>query len=34
MLLETLGTGLLRNLLTGKCTIRGSEGTIRAGENL
>ena len=33
MLLETLGTGLLRNFLTGKCTIRGSEGTIRAGEN-
>ena len=33
MLLETLGTVLLGNLLTGKCTIRGSEGAIRAGEN-
>ena len=33
MLLETLGTALLGNLLTGKCTIRWSEGTIRAGGN-
>ena len=33
MLLRTLGTSLLRNLLTGKGTIRTGEGTIRAGEN-
>ena len=33
MLLGTLGTSLLGNLLTGKGTIRAIEGTIRAGEN-
>ena len=33
MLLGTLGASLLRNLLTGKGTIRSSEGTMRAGEN-
>ena len=33
MLLGTLGAGLLRNLLTGKGTIRAGKGTIRAGEN-
>ena len=33
MLLGTLGASLLGNLLTGKCTIRADEGTIRAGEN-
>ena len=33
MLLGTLGATLLGNLLTGKSTIRESEGTIRAGEN-
>ena len=32
-LLGTLGATLLGNLLTGKSTIRESEGTIRAGEN-
>ena len=29
----TLGANLLRNLLTSKCTIRASEGIIRAGQN-
>ena len=33
MLLGTLGTSLLGNLLTGKGTITASEGTIRASEN-
>ena len=33
MLLETLGASLLRNLLTGKGTIKTGEGTIRADEN-
>ena len=33
MLLGTLGASLLRNLLTGKGTIRAGRGTIRAGEN-
>ena len=33
MLLQTLGAGLLRNLLTGKGTIRASEEKIRADEN-
>ena len=33
MLLGTLGATLLGNLLTGKSTIRETEGTIRAGEN-
>ena len=33
MLLGTLGASLLRNLLTGKSTIRAGKGTIRAGEN-
>ena len=33
MLLDTLGASLFGNLLTGKCTNRASEGTIRAGEN-
>ena len=33
MLLGTLGASLLGKLLTGKCTIRADEGTIRAGEN-
>ena len=33
MLLGTLGASLLRNLLTGKGTIRSSKGTMRAGEN-
>ena len=32
MLLGTLGASLLRNLLTGKGTIRAGEGTIRAGQ--
>ena len=32
MLLGTLGTSSLRNLLTGKSTIRAGEGTFRAGE--
>ena len=31
MLLSTLGASLLRNLLTGKGTIRVGEGTIKAG---
>ena len=30
MLLGTLGASLLRNLLTGKETVRAGEGTIRA----
>ena len=33
MLLGTVGASLLGNLLTGKGTIRASEGTIRAGQN-
>ena len=32
MLLGTLGDTLLRNLLTGKGTIRVGEGMIRAGQ--
>ena len=32
MLLGTLVPGLLRNLLTGKITIRAAEGTVRAGQ--
>ena len=32
MLLGTLGAILLGNLLTGKGTIRASEGTIRSGQ--
>ena len=32
MLLSTLGTSLLGNILAGKCTIRSCKGTIRAGE--
>ena len=32
MLLGTLGASLLRNLLTGKGTIRAGEGTIRVGQ--
>ena len=31
--IDTLGANLLRNLLTSKCTIRASEGIIRAGQN-
>ena len=33
MLLGTLGASLLGNLLTGKGTIRASEGTVRADQN-
>ena len=33
MLLSTLGSSLLGNLLTGKDTIRAGEGTIRAGRD-
>ena len=33
ILLETLGAGLLGNLLTYKDAIRTTEGTIRAGKN-
>ena len=33
MLLGTLGASLLRNLLTGKGTIKAGEGTIRAEQN-
>ena len=33
MLLGTFGTSLLRNLLTGKSTIRAGECTIRASQN-
>ena len=33
MLLGTLGASLLGNLLTGKGTIRTSEGALRASEN-
>ena len=33
MLLGTLGTILLGNVLVGKDTIRGDEGTIRACQN-
>ena len=33
VLLSTLGSRLLGNLLTGKGTIRAGEGTIKAGEN-
>ena len=32
MLLRTLGTSLLGNLLTGKDPIRADEGTFKAGE--
>ena len=32
MVLGTLGASLLGNLLTGKCTIRVGEGTIRVGK--
>ena len=31
--IDTLGANLLRNLLTSKCTIRASEGIVRAGQN-
>ena len=34
MSLGTLGASLLRNLLTGNSTIKGSEGTIRAGKKI
>ena len=34
MLLYTLGSSLLGNLLIGKGTIRPGEKTIRAGENV
>ena len=34
MLLDTLGATLLRDLLTGKRTIRAGEGEIRAGQDL
>ena len=34
MLIGTLGASLLRNLLTGKETVKAGEGTIRAGEGL
>ena len=34
MLLGTLGASLSRNLLTGKCTIRTVEGTLRVGQDL
>ena len=33
MLLGTLGDSLLRNILTGKGTIRTNEGTIRAAQD-
>ena len=33
MLLSTLGASSLRNLLTGKDTIRAGEGTVRAGQD-
>ena len=33
MLLSTFGASLLRNLLTGKDTIRAGEGTVRAGQD-
>ena len=33
MLLGTLGASLLRNLLTGKGTVRAGKGTIRAGQD-
>ena len=33
MLLGTLGSSLLGNLLTGKDTITAGEGTIRASQN-
>ena len=33
MLLGTLGSGLLGNLLTDKDTFRAIKGTIRAGQN-
>ena len=33
MLLGTLGASLLGNQLTGKCTIRADEGTVRAGQD-
>ena len=34
MLLGTLGASLLRNVLTGKATVRAGEGTMRAGEGI
>ena len=33
MLLGTLGSSLLGNMLTGKGTIRAGEGTVRAGQD-
>ena len=33
ILLGTLGARLLRNLLTGKGTIRAGEGTVRVGQD-
>ena len=33
MLLGTLCAGVLGNLLTGKCTVRAGEGTIRADQD-
>ena len=32
VLVNTLGASLLANLLTGKATIRASDGAIRAGQ--
>ena len=34
MLLGTLGASLLRNLLSGKGTVRAAEGIVRAGEGI
>ena len=34
MLLGTLGASLLRNVLTGKGTVRAGEGILRAGEGI
>ena len=34
MLLGTLGASLLRNVLTGKGTVRAGEGIVRAGEGI
>ena len=34
MLLETLGTSILRNMLTGKGVIRAGEGVLRAGKDM
>ena len=33
MLFDLLGASLLRNLLTGKGTIKAGEGTIRTGQD-